>query len=191
MELLEAAAVALKRHRITVEQYLRMGEVGVLERGARVELIEGEVIDMAPIGTRHTATVKWLNMALINAVGVRAIVSVQDPIQLSDVNEPEPDLMLLRPRVDFYSTAHPAGADAFLVIEVADSSIDYDLRLKARLYGAHGVSDYWVIDLDGGRVHFHSGPGPDGYRTITAMNSPGIVELPGLPGATIDLKLLP
>ncbi|HZF14963.1 MAG TPA: Uma2 family endonuclease [Steroidobacteraceae bacterium] len=112
----------LPRHRITVDEYHRMAEVGLLAEDARVELIEGEIIDMAPTGSRHSAVVSWLNELLGKAVGNRAIVWVQCSVQLSRSSEPQPDLALLKRRGDFYASAHPRGADTLLVVEVSDTA---------------------------------------------------------------------
>ena len=108
------------RHRITVDEYYRMAEVGILPPGARVELIEGEIIDMAPIGSGHGGTVSQLNRLLHEAVGDRAYVLPQLVVRLSDISEPQPDLALIKPRADFYKKKHPGPADTFLIIEVSE-----------------------------------------------------------------------
>jgi Uma2 family endonuclease len=177
----------VRRHRITVEQYHRMGEAGVFEPDARVELIEGEVIDMAPIGTRHWSMVARLSHLLMAAAGSRAIVSVQQSLRLSRNTEPEPDLALLKPRPDFYASALPTGPDALLVIEVADTTVDFDLRTKARLYSTHGVPEYWVIDVATGRVHLHRLAQGERYAEIDVVERPAMLSLPGFGGAVIDL----
>ena len=177
----------VRRHRITVEQYHRMGESGVFDPDARVELIEGEVIDMAPIGTRHGSMVMRLCHLLNAAVGERAFVSVQQSLRLSRNTEPEPDVALLKPRPDFYGGALPMGHDAWLVIEVADTTLEYDLRTKARLYASHGVPEYWVIDVVAGRVHLHRDAQDERYADVTVIERPGALALPGIAGASIDL----
>jgi len=187
METLELGQPRITRHRLTAEQYHRMGEAGVFEPDARVELIEGEVIDMAPIGTRHAATVKRLAQSLFQAVAGRAIVSVQDPIRLDAQSEPEPDLAVLKPRDDFYASALPTGHDALLVIEVADTSAAYDLRIKSRLYALHGVPAYWVVDIAAGLLHTFASPQGEAYAEANATATPGTLALPGLAGVEIDL----
>jgi Uma2 family endonuclease len=177
----------LQRHRLTVDEYHRMGEAGVLAPDARVELIEGEVVDMAPIGTRHAAAVKRLNQLLLQSVGTRAIVSVQDPIRLGARSEPQPDLALLKPRADFYASALPAAADTLLVIEVADTTASYDRQVKAPLYARHGVPELWIVDLELGLVRFYRAPQEDRYTDITASETPGPTPVALLPGITIDL----
>ena len=177
----------LTRHRLTVADYYRMGEAGVFAPDARVELIEGEIIDMAPIGTRHGAAVKRLNALLAAAVGARAVVSVQDPLRLSELSEPEPDLMLLKPRTDFYVDAHPSAADVLLLIEVADTSARYDREIKLPLYARHGVSEVWIVDLEARLLRFFRGPAGDAYDQASATASPGRTPIAALPGIEIDL----
>jgi len=123
-------AAPLVRHRFTVEEYHRMGQAGILSEDDRVELIEGEIVEMAPVGSRHAACVKRLNALLSRRAGGRALVSVQDPIRLGEHSEPQPDLALLKPREDFYAAAHPGPEDVLLVIEVAETSLEYDREVK-------------------------------------------------------------
>jgi Uma2 family endonuclease len=180
----------IKRHRLNVEQYHRMGEAGVFAPGARVELIEGDVIDMAPMGTRHWAAVSRLNRLLVQTTGERALVSVQLPIRLDAHSEPEPDLAVLKPRDDFYASALPTGHDAYLVIEVADTGLAYDLKLKSRLYAMHGVPAYWVVDLAAGRLLTFAAPQGETYTAVTATAAPGTLALPGLADIALDLSEL-
>lgn len=183
-------APLLTRHRLTVADYYRMGEAGVFAPDARVELIEGEVIDMAPIGSKHGSAVKRLVALLTTAFGPRAIVSVQDPLRLSDLSEPEPDLMLLKPRADFYAAAHPTGADVLLLIEVADTSARYDREIKLPLYARHGVPEVWIVDLDARLVRFYRAPVGDVYTDITATANPGATPIGAFPEVAIDLALV-
>ncbi len=177
----------LKHHRLTVDQYHRMAETGVLEPDARVELIEGELLDMAPIGTRHWSAVSRLNRLLVQALGERAVVSIQQSIRLDRYTEPEPDVAVLKPRDDFYSGALPTGRDALLVIEVAESSPAYDLRTKARLYATHGVPAYWVVDLAGGRLHCFTAPDGGSFRDEQSAAELGRIAVPGIDDIAIDL----
>lgn len=177
----------LKRHRLTVADYYRMAEAGVLAPTARVELIEGEVIDMPPIGTRHHSAVMRLTALLSAAAGDRAIVSVQGPLRLGELSEPEPDLMLLAPRPDFYATAHPSAGDVLLLIEVADTSARYDREIKLPLYARHGVAEVWIVDLEARLVRFFRKPEGDAYTDITATEMPHATSVAGLPAVAIDL----
>jgi Uma2 family endonuclease len=185
-----AEPVELKRHRITADDYYRMAEAGILARELRVELIEGEIIEMATIGTRHSAVVNRLNRMFVLATGSRAIVSIQNSVQLNRCNVPEPDVVVLKPRDDFYASQRCTADDIFLVIEVADSSIGYDTRLKARLYATYGVAHYWVVDLTKQRLIRHEGPQAEAYATVEVLTSPGVLPLPGLEGLTIDVSEL-
>ena len=187
-ELPEVLSPLLRRHRLTVDKYYRMSELGVLPREARTELIEGEIIDMNSVGTRHAAAVKRLAALLAEVTRGAVIVSVQDPIRLSPHSEPEPDLALLRPRSDFYAEAHPTAADVLLIIEVADSSLEYDRRIKAPLYARHGVVEFWLVDLEHREVRFFRQPLGEAYTDITASESPGRVPLLALPQVSIDLS---
>jgi Uma2 family endonuclease len=135
------------RHRFTVDEFHRMGEAGILSEDDRVELINGEIVEMTPIGSRHATCVRRLDRWLHRLVGEEAVVSAQQPLALANDGEPIPDIALLRPRDDEYAEAHPTGTDALLVIEVADSSVLYDRNAKSRLYAASGVPEYWVVDL--------------------------------------------
>lgn len=178
----------LPRHRLTVEEYHRMGEAGVLAPDARVELIEGEVIDMAPIGSRHASVVNRLNDLLMRAVQGRAIVQVQGPVRLSDRSEPEPDVALLRPRADYYRDALPTPADMLLLIEVAESTQRYDRTVKAPLYARHGIPELWVIDLENALVHFYRRPEGDAYADISATDRPDSIPIGTLAGISVDLS---
>jgi Uma2 family endonuclease len=164
-----------------------MGEAGVLAPDARVELIEGEIIDMAPIGSSHASVVKRLNQRLTLAVGGQAIVQVQDPVRLGDRSEPEPDLALLVARPDYYRAAHPTAADVLLVIEVSDTTQRYDRTVKAPLYARHGIPELWIVDLENGLVHFYRRPTGDSYADVSATDRPGVTPIASLPGISVDL----
>lgn len=175
------------KHRISVDAYHRMGDAGVFPPEARVELIEGEIIDMAPIGSRHASVVNRLTRIIVPAVGEKAIVQVQGPVRLSELSEPEPDIALLKPRADYYRDALPGAADVLLLIEVADSTQRYDRRIKVPLYARHGVPEVWVIDLENALVHFHRRPGAGAYADISATERPAVTPIAALPGIAIDL----
>lgn len=179
--------VLILRHRLTVDEYLRMGEAGVLDADARVELVDGDVVDMAPMRSRHASVVRRLNAALVRAVGDDAQVSCQLPLILGSRSAPEPDLMLLAPRADFYRHAHPVAADLRLLIEVSDTTSDYDLRVKLPLYARHGVAEVWIIDLDHALVHLCRKPQADAYAETATTAAPGPTTPAGLPGVSIDL----
>jgi Uma2 family endonuclease len=180
----------LQRHRLTVDEYHRMGQAGVFAPDAHVELIEGEVVDMAPMKSRHASVVARLLAALNRAVDDKALVWCQLPLHLGPRSEPEPDLMLLRPRADFYAQAHPGPADVLLLIEVSDSTLDYDRGVKLPLYARHGVTEVWIVDLDNNVVRFFRNGDGQAYTDITASETPRATPVAALPGMTIDLANL-
>ncbi|MGH7390044.1 MAG: Uma2 family endonuclease [Candidatus Rokuibacteriota bacterium] len=142
-----------RQRRFTVEEYHRMGETGILVEDEPVELIHGAIIVSEPIGARHAGTVNRITRLFVSQLGDRAVVQVQNPIELAqERSEPEPDVALLRPRTDFYATAHPVAADVFLLVEVADSSLLLDRRVKIPLYARAGVREVWLMDLTQDRV---------------------------------------
>lgn len=167
IELIEGRVLAGGRPwRFTVEDFHRLGEAGILSDEERVELIDGEIVDMAPIGSQHAGSLKRIVAFLRRGLGSEVILSVQDPLYLRDDREPQPDVMLLRHRDDYYSESHPTASDVLLLIEVADSSIAYDRMEKADLYAAHGVSEYWLVDLSKRAVLVHTSPSSLGYRSV-------------------------
>jgi Uma2 family endonuclease len=185
-----AANPWVARRPITVTEYHRMGEVGILGERDRVELIEGELVAMSPIGRYHPGTVNQLNHALVHAVGERAIVSVQGPVRLDDLSEPEPDFALLRPRADFYRDAHAQPADVLLLIEVADTSLNYDRAVKRALYTRHAIPEFWLVDLTAGEVEVCRKPNADGYAAIERVGRYGELEPELLPGVRIHAAAL-
>ena len=157
---------ALTRRRFTVGEYYRMAEAGILRPDERVELIEGEIVTMAAIGSRHASTVMRLNRLLASELGDRTLVLVQAPVRLSDLSEPEPDVALLRPRSDDYASAHPGPDDVLLIVEVAESTVAFDRGMKLRLYAAAGIPEYWIVDLADDRIEVYQQPGATGYRDV-------------------------
>lgn len=179
--------VAVSRRRFTVDDYHRMGEVGILSPTDRVELIDGEIVSMTPIGPRHGASVDRTNRVLVTAVGTSAIVRVQGSVRLDLFHEPEPDIVLLRPRADFYASAHPGAADILLIIEFAESSIDYDRDIKRRVYAKAGVVEYWLVDLNEDVVHVHADPSNALYRTVTSYRRGQSLAPRSLPSCAIRI----
>jgi Uma2 family endonuclease len=164
-------------HRLTVDDYYRMAEAGVLSPDDRTELIEGEIIDMAPIGTAHADMVRVLNRRLVELAGDRAQVSVQLPIRLSRRSEPQPDLAVLRGSRERYRHAHPSASDTVLLIEVSDTTLRYDLENRARLYATHGIREYWVVDVVNNRIWRHRAPTGTRFADIKEVTR-GPLELP-------------
>ncbi len=123
-------AVSLTRRRFTASEYNRMAEAGILSEDDRLELIDGEIIEMAPIGRRHQACVDRLTLFFVSSLGNLAQIRIQGPVRLSEQTEPQPDLAMLRPRPDFYASGHPTPADVLLLVDVAETSSRYDRRVK-------------------------------------------------------------
>lgn len=179
-----------QRHAITAAEYLRMGEAGVFAPDARLELMDGEIIEMAPIGSRHVAVVNTLTALLIRRVADRAIVSIQNSLILSDRTVPQPDLALLKPSPDRYFSALPAARDVLLMVEVADSTLRFDLETKAPLYARAGIAETWVIDVVAQRLRVFHNPGVDGYRFTEEMSGNQQVIAQALPDAAIIVSEL-
>jgi Uma2 family endonuclease len=177
-------------HRLTVADYYRMAEVGILAPDARVELIDGEIIDMAPPGSSHAGTVDYLLSILGKAVRDRANVRVQNPVRLSEYSEPQPDLTLLRPRDDFYRAHHPRAEDVLLIVEVAASSLRFDRKKKVPLYARHGVPEVWLVDLGGQRLVRYRSPEQGTYSLIDEPDLHVDLAVAALEGVAVDLQRL-
>jgi len=142
-----------------------MAEAGILTPQDRVELIEGEVIQMSPIGDRHAMAVNRANMVFARGLGDKVVVSVQNAVRINRYNEPQPDVVLIRPREDFYGNRHPRPEDVVLLIEVADTTLRYDQNVKLPIYARNGVMEVWVVDLSGEAIHVYRDPSERGYRS--------------------------
>lgn len=175
------------RHSYSVDDYYRMAEAGILRPGDRVELIEGEIIDMVPIGSRHAAAVKRIAHVFRQMLGERACLSVQDPIRLGQYSEPQPDIAVLRRRDDFYAAAHPGPNDVLLIVEVADSTLRFDRDIKLPLYARYGIPQVWLADIEHAQFTIHTDPQLGGYAHTRALTTPTRIEVPGIAGVTVDL----
>jgi Uma2 family endonuclease len=165
-----------------------MGEAGVFHVDDRVELIDGEIVDMTPIGSRHASVVARLSRSLTWAVGDAALVWTQNPVVLGETSETQPDVALLRPRADFYASGHPRPADVLLVIEVADTSIRYDREIKFALYARHGIPEAWLVDLGRAAIMAYRHPGEGRYRNVAPLDNLRCSHVPSLQGITVDLS---
>lgn len=157
------------KHRLTATEFRRMAQVGILREDDRIELIEGELIDMAPIGSNHASVVARLNAWLAAAAGGRFIVFPQNPISLSAHSEPQPDLALLASRDDYYRAALPTSEDVFLLVEVADTTLDYDKTTKVPLYARSGIPEVWLVNLRDQVVEVFREPTAQGYARVTRI----------------------
>jgi Uma2 family endonuclease len=158
-------AVQLKRWRFTVDDYHQMARAGILDEDARVELIEGEIVEMAPIGDWHAGSVIDITHLLVTSFGDVAAVSVQNPVRLDQYNEPQPDFALLHRRTGPARFQLPTPGEIFLLIEVADSSATVDRRIKMPLYARHAIVEVWLVDLRKATITVYRDPSHDGYRT--------------------------
>ena len=177
-----------RRHRLSVADYYHMAEAGILGPDVRVELIDGEIIDMPPPGSLHAGTVDLLLERFRSAVGNVAIVRVQNPIDLGAFSEPQPDITLVRPRADYYRTAHPTRHDVLLVVEVADSSLAFDRDTKVGLYARHGIHEVWLVDVRARQLTRYRNPAQDTYASIHRQEIEAPVEVEKLPGIAVELK---
>jgi Uma2 family endonuclease len=178
-----------RRHRLSVDDYRRMAEVGIFAPDDRVELIDGEIIDMVPPGDSHIVTVMLLDRAL-RVAEKDAFVLVQSPVRLSQFSQPQPDVALLRLRDDSYRGHRLEAADVLLVVEVADSSLRFDRDTKMRLYAAHGIAEAWLVDVRGQRLIRHRAPQDGAYTLVDKPNLGAVLDVSALPGVTIDLRKL-
>lgn len=176
--------VPLKRRLINVEEYHRMIEVGILTEDDRVELLNGEIIEMSPIGSKHAACVNRVSNLLMKLLFDKAIVSVQNPILTNDLSEPEPDITVLKLKDDFYSDKHPSGEDIHLIIEVADSSVIIDREVKLPLYAASNIPEYWIVNLEKKEIEVHKNPDGSIYKLRELMQTGDTIHF-----KTFDLKI--
>ncbi len=174
-------AIQAVKRLFTVSEYHQMAQVGIFSEDDRVELLEGEIIEMSPISSRHASCVKRLNELFTHLLGGRVIVSVQDPIRLSERSEPQPDLALLKPRADFYSTAHPQPQDVLLLVEVCETSADFDRRAKLPLYAKAGIPEVWLIDVAQEQIEVYRAPSVQGYGATQTLTR----------GQALRVKLIP
>src|SRR5277367_2877145 len=176
------------RHRLDVGAYYRMAEAGILSQPQRVELIDGDVFDMNPIGSPHAAVTRRLEQRFARAVadGI-VLVSVQNPLRLDSHNEPQPDFVVLAPRPDAYAASHPGAGDALLVVEVSDSSLDHDRKTKLPVYARCGVLEVWIVDLSGRSVEVYRDPTEGRYAT-SSRTTRGALTPARVPAVTIDVS---
>jgi Uma2 family endonuclease len=167
--------VQIARKLFSVSDYARMRESGILAEDDRVELIGGEVRSMTPIGPQHAAIVKRLNTLLTRQLADIAIVGIQDPIRLSDFTEPQPDIAILQQRADFYAAEHPGAADVLLVIEVADTSAEYDRYEKIPRYAEAGIAEAWLVDVANQVIEQYTLPRSGRYLNLRRLEHGDII----------------
>jgi Uma2 family endonuclease len=180
----------LTKHRFTTAEYYRMAETGVLAATARVELLDGEIIDMSPTGPSHGGVAKRLNYRFNQLAQGRWIVAVQDPVHLEDYSEPQPDMMLLKIAPDFYSHRHPVPADVYLLVEIADTSLEYDRERKLPAYGRAGICEFWIVNLENQAVEVYREPHLAGYGSTSIARAGDTVCPRAFPDAIVDVAEL-
>jgi len=183
-----AVEITAARKLFTREEYHRMGETGILKPGDRVELIRGEIVEMSPIGSRHIAFVNNLTQRLVTRLAGRAIVSVQNPVALSDDTEPQPDLAILRLRSEpAYKDVEPHTDDVVLLIEVAETSLSYDRSTKLRLYAEFGIPEYWVVNGPAESIDVYREPDAGGYRDVRRFSGDATLSIQAFPDVVLTL----
>ena len=170
-----------RTYNFTVDEYHRMAKAGVFHEDDRVELIDGQVVEMTPIGPRHARCVDDLTRLLSRLADDQAIVRVQNPVVLAEYHEPQPDLALVRERPDRYGQAHPQPAHVMLVVEVADTSVEHDRSVKIPLYARAEIPEAWLVNLPDELIEVYRNPAGGSYAEITSLSR----------GETIKPLLLP
>jgi Uma2 family endonuclease len=183
-----SSAFTPTRTRISTNRYQMMVAAGVLTKYDRVELIEGDMLDMAPIGTKHSAITSRLHELFVLAISRSATIVSGGPVNLGEFSEPQPDLMLLKRRADFYSGKIPESADVLLLIEVSDSSLSFDQSVKLGLYARYGVAEYWVVDVEGKRVVTYQDPTAKGYDRKVEFAAADVLAPQAFPDVRITVE---
>jgi Uma2 family endonuclease len=165
----------------TVDEYYRMGEAGIFHPEARLELIEGEIIEMSPVGDRHIACVNRATAFFTARLAGKVMVSVQNPVRLSRYTEPQPDILLARPRADYYAGKRISPEDTFLVIEISDTTVRYDRNRKMPLYAKSGVPELWIENLQEDVILVYRNPGPETFSTSLVFHRGESVSLTAFP----------
>jgi Uma2 family endonuclease len=179
-------SVSLSRRLFTTKEFRDMVEAGVFQEDDRLELVDGEIVEMSPIGTRHAACVRKLNL-ILRSVGERALVDVQNPLGISEDSDFYPDIVLLKPRSDHYAGRIPLASDTLLVIEVADTTLRFDRSIKKPHYAAAGAPELWIVDLEGSRVWVHRKPLDGDYGEVFEARSGEVLTPPDMPDVEIEV----
>lgn len=175
------------KHLTNLDEWRRLGEAGIFSSDSRLELIEGEILEMAPIGFNHSGHINRLAKLLIKLIPDTIVPSIQNPLQLGDFSEPEPDLMLLKPNPDDYTSRHPTAADVLLLVEVADSSLKFDQNKKLQLYARFGIPEYWLVNLNDSCLEVYRQPFHDTYAEKTTLRAGTELALSQLPEITVKV----
>jgi Uma2 family endonuclease len=178
----------VRRYNFTVDEFAKMGEAGIFTAEDRVELIDGEIREMAPIGSHHAAIVSRLNVTLVELLKRTAILEVQNPLRLDSHNEPQPDFSIVKARDDYYETSLPEPGDTLLVIEVADSTLAYDIHDKTPRYARYMIPEVWVVDVEAKVVRVFTQPGPGGYANERVMQRGSTITSASVEGLRVGVN---
>ena len=182
--------------RLSVQDYHQMAESGILQPDERIELLEGQIIQMAAKGTAHSAAVTRIERLLRNRLGVgaafpmedRVLLRFQDPVRLNDYSEPEPDVAVVQPNTLFYEDHHPIPSEVFLLIEVSDTTLKFDREVKSPAYARSGIAEYWVLDVKAHKLHIYRVPGADGYQSEAILSGELTVAPLAFPDCVIAVR---
>jgi len=180
--------VLAEKYLFSVADYYRMAEAGILGEDDRVELIEGEIVQMTPVGSRHASCVNRLNVLFSQRSDSPFIICVQNPIRLGNLTEPQPDIVLAKPRDDYYESCHPTPDDILLLVEIADSSIEYDRQTKIPLYARHGIPESWLVDLVQRTIEIYTNPTETGYLTQNEMKKGDVFSPLAFPELQVSVE---
>lgn len=179
------SAVFPQKHLTDLAEWHRMGEAGIFPPNTHLELIEGEILTMAPIGFNHAGHLNRLNHLFNRLLNDQTVISIQNPIQLGDISEPEPDFVLLRPEISFYSNRHPKAEDVLLLVEVSDSTLRFDRNQKMRLYATYNIPEYWIVNLIDDCLEVFRQPQDGEYLNQTVLSKADSLNLHVLPSIQI------
>lgn len=181
---------AVEVRRLSVQDYHRMAEAGIFRPEERVELLAGQVVQMAAKGVAHEAAITRTEKALRHQLGDRVLLRLQSPVQLDNYSEPEPDIAVVFPDPADYETHHPTPSEIFWLIEVADSSFRYDCEVKAPAYGKSGIAEYWVLDVNQRQLHIYRSPTAEGYQSLGILGAGDQVSPLAFPECLIAVSRL-
>lgn len=177
-------------YRFSVEEFNKLGEAGIFDEDDRVELIDGEIIVMSPIGREHAGIVMRLNAVLNERLGRRALVNPQNPAVIDEFSELLPDFTLLRPKNDFYKSGHPAPDDIFLIIEVSDTTLAYDRGLKLQKYAERGINEVWIVNVSKSSIEQFREPTPRGFQRSRQYRLGDRIEVAAFPEISFGVEEL-
>ena len=180
-------SVQLLKRQFNVREYNQMPQAGILKEDEKVELIRGEIVKMSPVGRRHAACVNRLNQLFSQRLGNLVLVSVQNPVELDNYSEPEPDIALLKPKTDFYESGHPTPGEIFLIVEVADTTIKGDREVKIPLYAEDNVIEVWLVNLNEQCLEIYRKPTPKGYELVQNLRRGQSLSIQKFPNINIQV----